>query len=76
MTQLEYAREEKVTAAMEKCAASEGVAGEVIRRGLAEGTIVITQNSKHSSIPPLGIGRGLRTKINANVGTSKDHSNL
>jgi phosphomethylpyrimidine synthase len=76
MTQLECAREGKITAAMEKCAASEGVSAEVIARGLAEGTVVITQNSKHSSIAPLAIGRGLRTKINANVGTSKDHSNL
>jgi phosphomethylpyrimidine synthase len=43
---------------------------------LAEGTMVITQNVKHSSIAPLAIGKGLRTKVNANVGTSVDHNNI
>lgn len=76
MTQLEYARQGTITAAMEKCAASEGVPAEAIRQGLATGTIVITQNLKHASIAPLAIGKGLRTKVNANVGTSKDHMNV
>jgi phosphomethylpyrimidine synthase len=38
--------------------------------------MVITQNLKHTSIPPLVIGKGLKTKVNANVGTSKDHMNV
>ena len=76
MTQLEYARQGKITEAMEKTAASEGISAETIRQGIAEGTIVITQNVKHRTISPLAIGKGLRTKINANVGTSKDHTNV
>lgn len=76
MTQLEYARQGMITTAMEKCAASEGVPVEAIRQGLATGTIVITQNLKHASIAPLAIGKGLRAKVNANVGTSKDHMNV
>lgn len=76
MTQLEYARQGETTAAMEKTAASEGISAETIRQGIAEGTIVITQNVKHRTISPLAIGKGLRTKINANVGTSKDHTNV
>jgi phosphomethylpyrimidine synthase len=76
MTQLELARDGKITAAMEKCALAEGVPAEVIRQGLAEGTLVITRNKKHDSISPLAIGKGLKTKVNANVGTSKDHVNL
>ena len=47
-----------------------------IRQGVAEGTIVITQNLKHRKIAPLAIGKGLRTKVNANVGTSEDHNNI
>ncbi len=76
MTQLEYARQGTVTGAMEKCAAAEGVPGDFIRRGVAEGTVVITQNLNHGNIAPLAIGRGLRTKVNANVGTSKDHGDI
>jgi phosphomethylpyrimidine synthase len=76
MTQLELARQGAINESMEACAAAEGTSAEVIRRGLAEGTIVITRNSHHFAIAPLAIGKGLRTKINANVGTSKDHNNL
>ena len=76
MTQLEYARQGQITDAMKKCAAAEDVSAETIRQGLAEGTMVITQNVKHSSIAPLAIGKGLRTKVNANVGTSVDHNNI
>jgi len=76
MTQLEYARQGKITEAMARCAASEGVAPETIRQGLAEGSMVITQNVKHRNIAPLAIGKGLRTKVNANVGTSGDRSNI
>ncbi|MCJ7494231.1 MAG: phosphomethylpyrimidine synthase ThiC, partial [Deltaproteobacteria bacterium] len=53
-----------------------GISAETIRQGIAEGTIVITQNVKHQTISPLAIGKGLRTKVNANVGTSKDHTNI
>jgi len=76
MTQLEYARQGTITEAMKTTAAAEGVAAETIRQGLAEGTIIITQNLKHRTISPLAIGKGLRAKVNANVGTSKDHMNV
>ena len=76
MTQLEYARQGRITEAMEVCAAAENVPAEIIRQGLAEGTLVITQNVKHRNIAPLAIGKGLRAKVNANVGTSVDHNNI
>jgi len=76
MTQLEYARQGMITEAMEKSAASEGVSAEIIRLGLADGNIVITQNLRHRTIAPLAIGKGLRTKVNANIGTSKEHMNV
>jgi phosphomethylpyrimidine synthase len=76
MTQLESARKGTVTPAMEKCALAESIPVEIIRQGLAEGTLVITQNNNHRQISPLAIGKGLKTKVNANIGTSKDHMNL
>lgn len=76
MTQLEIARKGKVSEEMMTCAQREGVSPEFIRQGIEEGTIVITRNVRHTSILPLAIGKGLRTKINANIGTSKDHVDL
>lgn len=74
MTQLEKARSGIVSEEMEICAAQEGVEAEYIRQGVADGTIVICRNVNHKTIKPLVIGRGLRTKVNANIGTSKDNN--
>jgi len=76
MTQLEKARKGVITDEMKICAGDEGVEPEYIRQGVADGTIVICRNVKHTAIRPLAIGKGLRTKINANIGTSKDHTDL
>ena len=72
MTQLEYARKGLVTEAMQQAAAAEGVAPEFIRDGLAAGTIVLCHNVKHANALPLPVGAGLRTKVNANIGSSSD----
>ncbi len=61
---------------MEQCAAIEGVSPEFIRRGIEEGTIVVTCNKAHSNVRPLAIGKGLRTKVNVNIGTSKDRVDM
>lgn len=74
MTQLEKARSGMFSEEMEICAAEEGVEVEYIRQGVADGTIVICRNVNHKTIKPLVIGRGLRTKVNANIGTSKDNN--
>lgn len=76
MTQLEIARKGKISPEMEQCAAVEGVSPEFIRRGIEEGTIVVTRNNVHAAVRPLAIGKGLRTKVNANIGTSKDRVDL
>jgi len=76
MTQLSEARKGRITDEMEKCALDENLAAEFIRNGLLEGNIVITQNTKHKTIKPLAIGKGLKTKINANIGTSRDHMDV
>lgn len=76
MTQLEKARKGLITEEMKIAARAEKVAPEYIRNGIAEGTIVLCRNINHKTIKPLAIGLGLRTKTNANIGTSKDHIDL
>ena len=70
MTQREAALAGTITPAMIEAAASEGVAPEVIRQGLALGTIAVPANREHRGLKPAAIGAGVRVKINANIGTS------
>ncbi len=72
MTQLEYARQGIITDKMKTAAAAEGVPAEFIRAGIAAGNIVICHNNKHAGGRPLAVGKGLRTKVNANIGSSSD----
>ena len=76
MTQILEARKGNITPEMEAVARVEGVSLDHIIEGVAKGTIVITRNALHTSIVPLGIGKGLRTKINANIGTSRDRMSI
>lgn len=76
MTQIIEARKGNGTPEMEAVARAEGVGLDHILQGVAEGTIVVTRNSVHKTIAPCGIGKGLRTKINANIGTSKDRMSI
>ena len=70
-TQLEYARRRKITEEMKEIASDEGLTPTYVMRGVAQGRIVVMKNLRRE-IPPLGIGEGLRIKVNANIGTSKD----
>lgn len=76
MTQLIEARKGNITAEMKEVALQEGLDPEFIRKGVADGNIAICRNNKHKKIPPLGIGKGLKTKVNANIGTSRDIKEL
>ncbi len=70
-TQIELAREGVVTPQMQTVAFDEQVAPEYVRQMVAEGKIVIPWN--HARKPKaVGIGKGLRTKVNASIGTSSD----
>ncbi|MCL5982403.1 MAG: phosphomethylpyrimidine synthase ThiC [Firmicutes bacterium] len=73
MTQREKALQGIITPEMEQAAAVEGVSAEIIRQGLAEGTVVLPANPRHRCLEPRAIGRGLKTKVNANIGTSPDY---
>lgn len=57
-------------------ARDEGVSAEFVQQGLAEGTIVIPANAKRQLGKPCGVGQGLRTKVNANIGTSAEHGTV
>ena len=72
MTQLDQARKGIITSEMKEAALSEGVTPEFIRDGIIEGTRIICHNRKHSNGRALAVGKGLRTKVNANIGTSAD----
>jgi phosphomethylpyrimidine synthase len=76
MNQLKAARKGKITDKMRLAAAAEGVTPEFIRDGMAAGTIVICHNVKHANGTPLAVGTGLRTKINANIGSSSDDTDM
>jgi phosphomethylpyrimidine synthase len=76
MTQLELARKGTVSPQIKHVAEKEGVETDFIIQGLAEGEIVIPANVNHTNLIPCGIGKGLRTKVNANIGTSSDFCNL
>ncbi|MEE4243610.1 MAG: phosphomethylpyrimidine synthase ThiC [Desulfopila sp.] len=71
-TQLEMAKEGLVTRQMESIAREEGMKEEDIRQRVAEGHIVILSHPDRPQQKCVGIGRGLRTKINASIGTSSD----
>ncbi len=76
MTQLEHAKKGEITNEMKQAALKEGVEPNYICSSIADGTVIITKNKKHKSIEPLAIGKGLRTKINANIGTSQDRISI
>jgi len=76
MTQLELARQSIISPQMDSVAKREGVDAEFVRQGVAGGTIVIPANTNHKNLIPCGIGKGLKTKVNANIGTSSDFGNI
>src|SRR6266851_10167433 len=75
MTQIEAARKNIVTRQMTEVAEDEGLNAEDIRALVASGEIVIPRNIHHD-FRAIGIGKGLRTKVNANIGASNFHQLL
>ena len=74
-TQMQLAREGKITEIMRHVAEEEHIAAETVRERVAKGTIAICANVNHlaksnGKFQPRGVGEGLKTKVNANIGTS------
>jgi phosphomethylpyrimidine synthase len=76
MTQLELAGKGTVSPQIKYVAKTEGVGVDFVIRGLTSGEIVVPANTNHTNLVPCAIGKGLRTKINANIGTSSDSCDL
>ncbi|MBU0630182.1 MAG: phosphomethylpyrimidine synthase ThiC [Candidatus Margulisbacteria bacterium] len=75
-TQRQAALKGVITPQMKQVARDEGTGDTVIRDGVAKGTIAIPFNKRHRGVKAIGIGKGLRTKVNANIGTSADFPQL
>ncbi len=71
-TQLESARQGILTSEMKAVAAQEGLDDTFVLDHVARGEIVIPCNPKRKHQKIVGIGTGLRTKVNASIGTSSD----
>ena len=76
MTQLAKARAGITTPEMARVAEKEGVDARWLMEKIAEGRVVIPANPNHKGLVPCGIGEGLLIKVNANIGTSSDRSDL
>ncbi len=74
MTELEAARQGQITEAMRKAAEAEGVSPEFIREGVSRGTIVLIKARQSGQV--VAVGEGVRTKVNASIGTSSDLCDL
>lgn len=71
-TQMEAAKKGTLTAALQVVARSERMDPERLREWVAAGQVVIPANRNHRTLVPAGIGQGLRTKVNVNIGVSRD----
>ncbi|WP_320046687.1 phosphomethylpyrimidine synthase ThiC [uncultured Ilyobacter sp.] len=72
MTQMEAARKGIFTKEMEIVLKEESISKKDLMEKMAQGKIVIPANKNHKSLSPKGIGEGLKTKINVNLGVSED----
>ncbi len=61
---------------IKKVAEEEKVPFELVKQGLEQGTVVIPMNRNRRLLKPCAVGKGLRTKVNANIGTSQDMTDL
>ncbi|MCV3374869.1 phosphomethylpyrimidine synthase ThiC [Campylobacter sp. IFREMER_LSEM_CL2151] len=71
-TQMSYAKEGIFTKQMQIVAQKEQVSEDFLLENIACGKIVIPANINHKALDPNGIGYGLKTKVNVNLGVSND----
>lgn len=77
MTRVELAKEGIITEEVQETALAEGVLSPaLLAEYIANGLAVIARNVNHKIKKPLAIGKGLSTKVNANIGTSRDRDSL
>ncbi len=71
-TQMDAAKRGIITPEMIIVAQKENIDVQQLMQRIAEGTVIIPANINHKSLSPEGVGQGLRTKINVNLGISGD----
>ena len=76
MTQMESARKGILTNEMKTVASKEHISEDKLMQLIAEGKVIIPCNRLHKCISPNGVGSALTTKINVNLGTSRDMASL
>jgi phosphomethylpyrimidine synthase len=76
MTQKIQAQKGIITKEMKIVARDEEVSLKWLQEKIVSGRIVIPVNRNHRGVKPVGIGEGLRIKVNTNLGTSSDHVDL
>ena len=71
-TQMDAARKGVITPEIELVARKENMPVEDLMKLVAEGKVAIPANKNHKCLDPEGVGSMLRTKINVNLGVSRD----
>jgi phosphomethylpyrimidine synthase len=71
-TQMDAARKGIITPQMREVLANEVISEQVLLERVAQGRIAIPANKHHHNLKAAGVGEGLKTKINVNLGVSKD----
>lgn len=75
-TQIKAAKAGRITEEMKLVADVENVPVDWLRQKVARGTVIIPRNTVREDVKVVGIGEGLTTKVNVNIGTSTFHVNL
>ena len=75
-TQLEAARQGLLTEQMKIAAEKENIDPSKLLELVASGQVVVPANKNHLNLDPQGIGQGMTTKINVNLGISPDQGDL
>lgn len=75
-TQIDAARKGQITEAMKAVAQAESMDAELLRSRIAEGVICLPANINRRATTYCAIGHGLRTKVNANIGSSMDNASI
>jgi len=76
LTQMKAAKLGQITKEMRIVAKDEDESPQNICQRVANGTLIITRNVQREKVHPVGIGEGLCTKVNTNIGTSLDMCDL
>jgi phosphomethylpyrimidine synthase len=75
-TTMELARDGRISERIAAAAEDAGISARQLCERIAEGTAIICHNNRHEGGRPLAVGKGIRTRVNANIGTSRDDTSI